>query len=189
MRCAQSVAPVGGDGNGRIQRAPPGAESQAWKYETWWSSCLPACLAMLHFKPHLISYRSSARSSNDERYPALGDALSRRSRSRHLLLALFFPATRHLHNYNLASAVSKTLGLCTFRGPASTVLFHIDHPCTFVSELVKRESEEGRKEKLLPSVPQARKARHWRDTRLFVESKKRMDDPYGMKYIFVKRHA
>lgn len=115
---------------------------------------------------------------------ALGDALSRRSRSRHLLLALFFPATRHLHNYNLASAVSKTLGLCTFRGPASTgsplrSLPHRPSPCTFVSELVKRESEEGRKEKLLPSVPQARKARHWRDTRLFVESKKRMDDPYA----------
>lgn len=36
------------------------------------------------------------------------DALSRRRRFRHLLLALFFPATRHLHNYNLASAVSKT---------------------------------------------------------------------------------
>lgn len=36
------------------------------------------------------------------------DVPSRRCRSRHLLLALFFPATRHLHNYNLASAVSKT---------------------------------------------------------------------------------
>lgn len=41
--------------------------------------------------------------------PGVRDApLSPRCRSRHLLLALFFAATRHLHNYNLASAVSKT---------------------------------------------------------------------------------
>lgn len=56
--------------------------------------------AMLHFRPHLIFYRTNV--------PRARDALSRRSRSRHLLLALFFPATEHLHNYNLTSAVSKT---------------------------------------------------------------------------------
>lgn len=50
-------------------------------------------------EPHLVFYSSAHR----EYAP-----LSPRCRSRHLLLALFFAATRHLHNYNLASAVSKT---------------------------------------------------------------------------------
>lgn len=93
--------------------------------------------AMLHFRPHLIFYRR--RAERHERYRA-GDALSRRSRSRHLLLALFFPATRHLHNYNLASAVSKTR-VARSAGRASAPCFHRVHP--FPSLLAKKEERRN----------------------------------------------
>lgn len=73
-----------------------------------------------------------------------GDALSWRCRSRHLLLALFFPATRHLHNYNLATAVSKTRAprtdLCSLR-----TTFHIRF-WTCCYEQKKKKSERGKNE-------------------------------------------
>lgn len=67
-------------------------KATGWKYKTFLGH------ASFQTPPYILSY---------EQYRAR-DAPSRRSRSRHLLLALFFPATGHLHNYNLASAVSKT---------------------------------------------------------------------------------
>lgn len=73
---------------------------------------LPRLRAILHFEPHLVfrgrPLELRERCENAAAAVRRSDALSRRCRSRHLLLALFFPATRHLHNYNLASAVSKT---------------------------------------------------------------------------------
>lgn len=81
--------------NERIQqplRRDTTLESHGWKYKTFLGH------ASFQTPPYILSY---------EQYRAR-DAPSRRSRSRHLLLALFFPATGHLHNYNLASAVSKT---------------------------------------------------------------------------------
>lgn len=58
--------------------------------------------AILHFEDPTL-YSIPRRTGSTRR-----SSFAWRCRSRHLLLALFFPATRHLHNYNLASAVSKT---------------------------------------------------------------------------------
>ena len=96
-------------------------------------------------EPHLVFYSSALLGT-----PAVRDApLSPRCRSRHLLLALFFPATRHLHNYNLASPVSKTRApgpeppSASVPGPVVVVVFKREGK-------KKRMERKGRIAKLAP---------------------------------------
>lgn len=97
--------------------------------------------------PYILS---SAPAEQQEQQPARGPLFRRGRRSRHLLLALFFPATRHLHNYNLATAVSRKLRPSRTASAERSVpsfAFRLWTPCCW-GRKTKRKEEE--KEELLP---------------------------------------